>query len=110
MSNIVNKSGINPKGHTVLVLPKKVEEKTASGIIISTANETDRLQMAEMYGVVVAVSDLAWSDQLKPFAKVGDHVIFAKYAGHMFEGNDGVTYRLVSDLDIKATLDKREEE
>lgn len=109
MPNLTNKSGINPKGHTVLILPKEVAEKTSSGIIISSSTEHERLEMAQMYAVVVAVSPVAWSDQEEPFAKVGDEIIFTKYAGHLFEGKDGVTYRLINDLDVKATLDKDEE-
>jgi co-chaperonin GroES (HSP10) len=112
MSNIVNTSGIHPVGHTVLILPKAVEEKTKSGIIISTASELDRLEMAQMYATVIEVSPLAWSDvkdgaglPVEPLVKQGDHIIFAKYAGHLFEGNDGVQYRLISDLDVKAKVD-----
>lgn len=109
MPNITNKSGINPKGHTILVLPKEVEQKTASGIIVSSTSEHERLEMAQMYAVVIAISPVAWSDQEEPFAKVGDEIIFAKYAGHLFEGKDGVTYRLINDLDVKATLDTDKE-
>jgi chaperonin GroES len=98
-----NKSGINPRGHRVLILPKEVEEKTASGIVIHTVSQLEREEMAQMYGVVVAVGNTAWKDQPAPFAEVGDNVIFAKYSGHVFQGNDGQKYRLINDLDIVAT-------
>lgn len=117
MANLVNKSGIHPVGHTILVLPKQVEEKTKSGIILSTASQKDREEMAQMYGVVIEVSPLAWSDikdkfgaPLEPLVKQGDEIIFTKYAGHLFEGTDGVMYRLISDLDIHAKIDKAVED
>lgn len=115
LANIVNKSGIHPVGQTLLILPKAVEEKTKGGIIISTATETDRLEMAQMYATVVEVSALAWSDVLDKegqpvqLVKEGDDIIFSKYAGHLFEGADGLQYRLISDLDVKAKVDKIED-
>ena len=116
IANIVNTSGIHPIGQTVLIKPKQVEVKTKSGIIISTATEEERLEMAQMYAVVIEVSPLAWSDvtdknglPVEPLVKEGDDIIFSKYAGQLFEGQDGIQYRLISDLDVKAKVDKAEE-
>lgn len=105
---MVNKSGINVRGHRVLVLPDQVETKTASGIITSTGDFTDREQMAQMKGVVVSIGNTAWSDQTEAWAEVGDEVIFAKYSGATYEGTDNLNYRIVSDLDIVAVLDKKD--
>lgn len=101
-----NNSGIVPKGPRVLILPKEVDEKSEAGIILQSASQKDREEMAQMYGTVVAVGNTAWSDQPASFAEVGEDVIFAKYAGHIFQGNDGIKYRLVNDLDIVATIEK----
>jgi len=70
--------------------------------------------MAQLYGTVVAVSPIAWSDvrdrEGKPveLVKVGDEILFAKYAGYLIDGKDGLEYRLISDLDVKAKLEKEE--
>jgi co-chaperonin GroES (HSP10) len=40
-----------------------------------------------------------------PWCKVGDKVAFAKYAGLLYQGKDGVKYRMVNDGDITAVLD-----
>lgn len=99
-----NTSGIIPVGDTILVLPDQIESKSASGIITSTEKETDRLELGQTDGEVIAVSPDAWSDHDKKWAKVGDRVIFAKYTGMVREGKDGKRYRLVNDEDIKAVL------
>jgi len=106
---VENNSGINVKGHRVLVLPEQVETTTESGIIVSTGSATDREQMAQMKGVVVSIGNTAWADQSSPWASLGDEVLFAKYSGATYKGNDGKEYRIVSDLDIVATLDQVKE-
>ena len=100
-------NGIHPVGHRVLVLPKEVERKTSSGILL-----VDKVvmmeEMAQTQGVIVAVGDTCWDDQPAPWAKVGDLVMFGKYAGVVYEGNDGVKYRVLNDKDIVAVLDEKE--
>jgi len=60
-----------------------------------------------MKGVLVAISPLAftyddWKGANPP--KVGDEVLFAKYAGAVVDGKDGKKYRLTNDKDIAAVL------
>lgn len=102
-----NPSGINPTEYKVLIRPEQVEDRTKGGIIIpEQAKERD--QYAQMHGVLVAVSPLAFTyeqwpdDGLKP--KAGDRVLFAKYAGATVKGEDGVDYRIVNDRDVAAVL------
>jgi co-chaperonin GroES (HSP10) len=105
---VENKSGITPVGETVVVLPDEVEEKSAGGIIIGSPSDVERMQLAQVDGVLVAVSPQAWADEKYPRAVLGDKVIFAKYSGMVRKGSDGRTYRLINDTDIKAVLDKEE--
>ena len=110
-----NKSGITPVGVSILVLPDQVEEVTEAGVIVATAIQIDREQMAQTDGEVIAIGSHAYYDEKKegviiPRCKVGDRVIMAKYAGMVREGNDGLTYRLIKDDDVKALLDKKEKE
>ena len=44
-----NNTGINPVGWRILVLPREVTEKTASGIILNTATGHEREQICLLY-------------------------------------------------------------
>ena len=105
MSN--NPSGINPVGHRILILPRELQEKTASGIIISTDSQREREQMSNTIGLVVAMGKTCYQedDVSGPWCQVGDKVAFAKYAGLLYTGKDGVQYRMINDSDVTATLD-----
>jgi co-chaperonin GroES (HSP10) len=105
----MNKStthGIKPAGHRIVVLPKEVEEKTESGIIINVGTQKLREELAQVDGVVVAMGNTCYSDQPEPWCKVGDTVIFGKYSGIFRKGNDDKMYRIVNDLDIVATIEE----
>ena len=102
---ITNASGIHPKGHRVLILPDPVEEVTQSGIILSVGQERDRERLEQLKGTIVEVGDSAWLDQPSPWAKVGDHVIFGKYSGLIYDGDDEKEYRIINDLDVVAIVD-----
>ena len=75
----INQSGILPTGGHLLVLPDKVEEMTAGGIVLpETAKERPQK------GSVVAAGPGERDDDGKHIeldVKVGDQVLFAKYAG-----------------------------
>ena len=100
-----NTSGIHPKGHRDLILPDPVEEVTQSGIILSVGENRDRERLAQLKGTVVELGNTAWLDQPSPWAKVGDHVIFGKYSGLIYQGNDNKEYRIINDLDVVALVD-----
>jgi len=99
-----NKSGIHPKGHRVLIYPEPVETTTASGIVVSTGTNVDRERLAQLRGTVVELGNTAWHDQPDTWAKVGDKVIFGKYSGLIYTGDDEKEYRIINDLDIVATV------
>ena len=99
-----NKSGVLPVGHRVLIYPEQVEDKTASGIIVSTAAQNERETLAQMYGVVIAMGNTCYADQPSPWCKVGDRVSFAKYSGLIYKGLDEKNYRVISDLDVVALV------
>jgi len=103
----MNKSGIKPVGHRILVMPEKVEEKTKGGIYIPNDTQ-DQEQHASEKGVVVEIGPEAWQLDIhkKPWAKIGDKVAFAIRAGRVMRGNDGGYYRLMNDEDVLATLEK----
>ena len=87
---------IKPLADRVLVKPAASEEKTASGIIIpDTAKEKPQR------GEVIAVGKGTKDDEM--VVKVGDQVLYGKYAGTEIEDGD-VKYLIMRQSDILATL------
>ena len=87
---------IKPLADRVLVLPAPAEEKTIGGIIIpDTAKEKPQK------GVVVAVGPGTKDNPMT--LKVGDVVIYGKYAGTEFhlEGKD---YMIMRENDVIAII------
>jgi chaperonin GroES len=81
----------------VIVQAAPAEEKTASGIIIpDTAKEKPQR------GTVISVSEVDEKGN-KPAVKVGDTVLYGKYAGTEIsvDGND---YLIMRESDIFATI------
>lgn len=96
---------IHPLGHRVLVKPIEIEKAKdlGNGKKIYFADQSVDLARAGVdKGVVIAIGDTAWQDERlggKPWCKVGDNVIWARYAGKPVDF-EGVTYHLVNDEDI----------
>ncbi len=92
----MGKVNIQPLGERVVVQPARAEDKTASGIIIpDTAKEKPQ------NGTVVAVPA---EDKENPITvKVGDTVLYGKYAGTeiTIDGND---YLIMNESDILAIV------
>lgn len=105
MKEVINESGIQPTGGHILVLPEKVEEKTAGGIYLPE-DTRDKEQAASTSGVLIDIGPSAWLDidDGKPWAEVGDKVFYARYAGVSITGKDNVAYTLLNDNDLLAIL------
>jgi co-chaperonin GroES (HSP10) len=102
-----NNSGILPVEYKVLIEPIEVQNKIGSIYIPDETKERD--QFAQMKGILVAASPLAftyddWKEHGDSKPKPGDTVLFAKYAGAVVDGKDGKKYRLANDKDIAAVL------
>ena len=93
---MTNESGINPVGWRILILPQEVREMSDGGIILTSESTKEREQMANTTGVVVAMGDQCYADEPTPWCKVGDKVIFAKYAGLLYLGKNKTHYRIIS--------------
>lgn len=105
MTDNVNPSGINPKGHRILVRPYELEQTTASGIVLATDSQHEREEMANTTGDVIALGEDCFWDKTSQWCKVGDRVVFSKYSGLLYVGKDGIKYRIINDDNIVATLD-----
>ena len=96
-----------PTGWRMLILPFRMKEKTDDGILLG--NETiDRQQVASQCGSVLAMGDSCYVDKERypngPWCKVGDWVVFARYAGSRIE-IDGGEVRLLNEDEVLATVE-----
>jgi chaperonin GroES len=87
---------IKPLADRVLVKPAAAEEKTIGGIIIP-----DSAKEKPLKGEVVAVGNGTKDEEM--VVKVGDNVLYGKYAGTEIEF-DGVKYLIMRQSDILATI------
>lgn len=110
---------IKPCGHRVLVKPLPTESKTASGIIMPESVK-DKGQRDQQKGHLVSVGSMAWKafdrddPDWKPWAEVGDLVLFSRYGGKslfeptrdekgQFDGGQ-TEFRILNDEDIAAIV------
>ena len=87
---------IQPLSDRVLIEPTAAEEVTASGIIIP-----DSAKEKPLRGTVLAVGNGTKDEEM--ILKVGDQVLFGKYAGSEFE-LDGKKYLMMRQSDVLARL------
>src|SRR6266849_3633470 len=92
---------LRPLGDRVVVKPVEREEKTKSGIVLpDTAKEKPQ------EGIVEAVGSGRILDNgttVPMELKVGDKVLYAKYAGNEFK-LDEIEYLIVSEKDVLAVV------
>jgi chaperonin GroES len=98
-----NTSGLQPCEYKILIEPEEVELKSAGGIVLATAT-TEKEKMAQVRGKLIAVGGNAFEDWKEPIPKVGDRVMYAKYAGLVVKGKDGQDLRLANDKDLTAIV------
>ena len=106
----MNGSGFQPVEYKVLIAPEEIEEtdpeqKRAKAAGLENAGEAkERERMAQIRGRLVAVGGNAFEDWKGQIPQPGDAIYFAKYAGYVIKGEDGLDYRLANDKDISAIL------
>ena len=93
---------LQPLEDRIIVKPGEAEETTVSGLVIpDTAKEKPQ------QGEVLAVGPGRRSDQTGDIipvdVKVGDKVLYAKYAGNEFKV-DEIEYLIVSEKDVLAVV------
>jgi co-chaperonin GroES (HSP10) len=92
----------NPTGWRIAILPFRGSKSSKGGILL--AEETQkRAQLATNCGYVLRMGNLAYSDESKypngPWCKVGDWIIFGRYAGSRIQ-IDGGEIRLLNDDEV----------
>ncbi len=97
--------GLKPTGYNVLVAVDTLEEVTAGGIILPGQHK-EREDAASEKGRLVAASPMAFKggDWTGDVPEVGDVVLYQRYAGTLFDGGDGLKYRVMADTDLKGVF------
>lgn len=88
---------IKPLGDRVVVKPLAQEETTKSGIVLPDTAEKER----KAQGEIVAIGEGEKIQKLN--LKVGDKVIYGKYAGDEVE-IDKVEYKILKDEEVLAVM------
>ncbi len=87
---------VKPLSDRVVILPNPAEEKTAGGLFIP-----DTAKEKPLAGKVVAAGP--GTSEVKMEVKVGDEVLYGKYAGTEIN-IDGETYLIMKQSDIFAII------
>jgi co-chaperonin GroES (HSP10) len=110
-----NSSGFWPSGDRILIKVDEIEQK--GSIVIPDTAASKRMD-AQVLGVLIATGPDAYIHYVKessdgsvevskytqPYAKVGQRVMFAKFGGIDFLGEDGKSYRVMRDEDITGVV------
>ncbi len=92
---------IRPLGDRVVIKKLEAEEKTKSGIVL-TGTAKEKPQEAEV--VAVGPGGVVDGKEVKMEVKVGDKVLFSKYAGTEVKV-DGEEYTIIKQDDILAVVE-----
>lgn len=90
---------LKPLGDRVIVKPAKQEEMTKSGIVLPDTVEKEKKEEGE----IVSIGN--GEKVVKLGLKIGDHVLFGKYAGEDVEV-DEVEYKVLDEKDVLAVIEK----
>ena len=94
---------LRPLGDRVVLKPVEKEERTKSGIVLpDTAKEKPQEGLVEAVGTGRVLDN---GSKVPVDLKVGDRVLYAKYAGNEFKIED-IEYLIVSEKDVLAVLDQ----
>ncbi len=92
---------LRPLGDRVVVKPVEREEKTKSGIVLpDTAKEKPQEGMVEAIGTGRILDN---GTKIPMELKVGDKVLYAKYAGNEFKVEEQ-EYLIISEKDVLAVV------
>ena len=89
--------GIKPLGTKVVIKEVASEETTASGIVLPGSAQ-EKPQIAEVLAVGPG------TDEVKMELKVGDKVLYGKYAGTELEA-EGTKYLIMRQSDVLAVVE-----
>jgi chaperonin GroES len=92
---------LKPLGDRVVIKPSEKEERTKSGILLpDTAKEKPQEGIVQAVGTGRILDN---GTKIPMELKVGDKVLYAKYAGNEFK-LDEIEYLIVSEKDVLAVV------
>ncbi len=92
---------IKPLGDRVVIKRLDAEEKTKSGIVLASASK-EKPQEAEV--IAVGSGLVVDGKEIKMEVKVGDKILFSKYAGNEIK-HEGQEYIILKQEDILAVIE-----
>jgi co-chaperonin GroES (HSP10) len=109
-------------GHFVAIIPDEVEKVSKGGIVLAEdfdTNKSARVEAASTVGTVVGIGAMAWKaydgddPDWKPWAKIGDSVVFVRHVAKIYEDKDDLDTEgnprkvfILADENIIMILDK----
>lgn len=100
------------RGYRILVKPDDIETVTESGIVLVVDERVEAA--AQQTGIVVGVGHTCWKSstlEQDPWAKVGDRVLFSKFAGRaIIDPVTGEEFMTMNDEDVICVIGTRENE
>ena len=94
-----------PVGYRILIRPKGSIDKTKGGIYLPDSNK-EMQSLLNSVGKVIAMGPECYSNR-EPWCKVGDWVIYGRYAGAKISVQK-VKMVLINDDEVLATIDSPE--
>ena len=95
---------LEPLGDRLILTLKDAEMQTKGGILLTSGSQEKPVQ-----GTVSKVGPGAWDEEkkaLKPMnVKVGQEVVYFKYAGDQMQDGEGKKYVVLHESDVLAVLD-----
>ena len=92
-----NTSGWAAFGDSVLILVDiAAETQGKMGLILTTQENQDKQSLGTETGLVVDIGEGAFTKVVGRRPERGDRVLFERYAGRVIAGEDGKTYRMLS--------------
>lgn len=97
-----------PIRERVIVRVDKTELKSDGGIILEAS---EREKDAREFGTVLALGSRVFfdTDGIQEELKIGDKVLFSRYAGKTCEKVNGIEIRVMKDIDICCIIEEIEE-
>ncbi|MCH5351544.1 MAG: co-chaperone GroES [Clostridiales bacterium] len=92
---------IKPLFDRIVIEPLDAEEKTKSGIVL-LAKDQEKPQIASV--VAVGPGGIVDGKEVKMVVKVGDKVLYSKYAGSEYKLDDK-TYTVMRQSDVLAVIE-----
>lgn len=97
-----------PVGYSILVKPDEAGDTLKSETIAIPTTVSDKWRIAVDTGVLVDIGQTAWKGMQgssKPWAKVGDRVVFQQYGGRKWQDPDTKEeYLILMDKDVLGVI------